>query len=184
LQRDFAEDIVQQFVMEKILIKNILSGADRSLGRFRSYLVQVLTRYVIDELRRRKRREGGYVDVSYADELADGVGADERNFDDAWANQILQRALSDMEEDCGSNADVWRVFRARVLGPAYHDIPPIPYNDLVKQLDIKTPRQAINLLVTAKRKLERHVRTQIAAHASEASAVDQDFLDFCQLLSR
>src|SRR5437763_7101935 len=63
--------------------------------------------------------------------------------------------------------DVWNIFKLRILDPMFWDTMPMPYNDLVKELKLRTPRQAINLLAAPKRVFERHIRTAIAVYAVE-----------------
>src|SRR5438874_10551281 len=47
-----AEDLLQEFVLRKVLERGVLSSADQSRGRFRTFLLAVLDRFVIDQSRR------------------------------------------------------------------------------------------------------------------------------------
>ena len=47
-----AEDILQEFIARKVLEKHLLARADRSRGRFRSFLLTALDNFAYNELRR------------------------------------------------------------------------------------------------------------------------------------
>ena len=47
-----AEDLLQGFLTEKVLEQRLIGYADPSRGRFRTFLLTGLNRYVIDEYRR------------------------------------------------------------------------------------------------------------------------------------
>ncbi len=47
-----AEDILHDFIADKILEKKLLKNADRKKGKFRSYVLKVLDNYVIQQKRR------------------------------------------------------------------------------------------------------------------------------------
>src|SRR5437763_498542 len=48
---DKAGDLLSGFTADKILERNLISRADRSRGRFRTFLLTALDRYVVDEHR-------------------------------------------------------------------------------------------------------------------------------------
>ena len=52
-----AEDLLHDFLQKKVLEVNLFAGARRGRGRFRSYLLSILDRFVISELRRQRSRQ-------------------------------------------------------------------------------------------------------------------------------
>lgn len=184
LPRPVAEDLVHQFIADKILVKNVLAKADRGLGRFRGYLVRVLDNFAISELRRLGRRQKGRIDVAAIDDLPDEAADSEAGFDREWAAQILNDALESMAAECTTTArtDIWRIFKFRIVDPILRDAVPMPYDALVRELSLRDPRQAINLLASAKRVFERHVRGRIAAFAAAPGDLDREYADFCQII--
>ena len=62
--RDRVEDILQGFVVDKVVEHHLLSRATRKKGKFRTFLLTVLDRYVIDQQRRenaqRRRPDRGW----------------------------------------------------------------------------------------------------------------------------
>jgi DNA-directed RNA polymerase specialized sigma24 family protein len=153
-----AEDWFQGFVQEKVLERSLLASADRGRGRFRTFLLNALERYVI-QLRRkgsaRKRRpEAGWItldDLAGAEPGTSATGA--TAFDAAWGRAVVEEGLRRMEAECVAKArpEVWGVFQDRLAGPILHGDPVLPYPELVARFGLESPLQAANLLTTAKR---------------------------------
>jgi RNA polymerase sigma factor (sigma-70 family) len=104
-----AKDLTQGF-FAKLLEKQWLAAADREKGRFRTFLVTALKRYMINEWHREHAaRRGGFHECVPLDaELAERVSAaDSRRdpspdalFDRRWALALLDAALLRLAEDC------------------------------------------------------------------------------------
>ena len=104
-----AKDLTQGF-FAKLLEKQWLAAADREKGRFRTFLVTALKRYMINEWHREHAaRRGGFQECVPLDaELAERVSAaDSRRdlspdalFDRRWALALLDAALLRLAEDC------------------------------------------------------------------------------------
>lgn len=103
-----AEDLVQAFFAQ-CLEKNYLAAADASKGRFRSFLLIALKRFMANEWHKSqtKKRGAGNVAVSldalsaeqrYALEPVDRMSAD-KLFERGWALTLLNTVLSRLEEE-------------------------------------------------------------------------------------
>ena len=103
-----AEDLTQSF-FRYFLANNILSAADRGLGRLRTFLLAVFRRHIGDEIDRRMavKRGGRQCFVSldlpgaeeqYAQEPQDPA-TPESLFERSWALQVLRGALRSLEEE-------------------------------------------------------------------------------------
>jgi DNA-directed RNA polymerase specialized sigma24 family protein len=188
---DKAGDLLSGFTADKILERNLISRADRSRGRFRTFLLTALDRYVVDEHRaaaaeKRKPADGAVVSLN-------GLGDQElpRNSDDpsaasevAWAREVLAEAIRRMEAQCRTDdrPELWEVFRCRVLDPALEGADPLPYDKFVSTFGMKTPVQAANALVTAKRLFARLLKSVVAEYADGAAA-DQEIADLRAILA-
>ncbi len=102
--REAAQDVTQAF-FAKILEKDALAKADRELGRFRSFLLTMLKRFMIDwrDHGRREKRGGGRwhvpLDWDEAPQLvAPGVSPDSA-FDRRWAITLMERAVAALREE-------------------------------------------------------------------------------------
>ena len=56
VDRNRADDLVQGFIAEKILQRDLLAQADPAKGKFRALLVKSLERYTIDQFRKDRAR--------------------------------------------------------------------------------------------------------------------------------
>jgi DNA-directed RNA polymerase specialized sigma24 family protein len=183
-----ADDILQNFLLDKVLEQDLLGRADRSRGRFRTLLMTALDRYVISEHRRKtsdKELALEGVSLEAADEavLPGPRAAD--TFDIAWARQVLGIALERMRAECDatSRPEVWGLFESRVLGPTLDGIEPPPLRELVSRHRLASAEQASNLLITAKRMFARHLRLVIAEYVPPED-VEEEIRVLMQILSR
>jgi RNA polymerase sigma-70 factor (ECF subfamily) len=103
-----AEDVVQAFFAQ-CLEKNYLGAADQAKGRFRSFLLIALKRFLANEWdkARARKRGGGTPPISldaltaeqrYALEPADRLSAD-RLFERRWALTLLDTILARLREE-------------------------------------------------------------------------------------
>jgi hypothetical protein len=110
-------------------------------------------------------------------------------FDLAWARTVLAEALRRMEADCrqaGSDqprrSQIWEMFRLRLLEPIFNDTDPPAYDELIGQFALKSPTDASNTLLSAKRIFKAHLAKVIREYAGQdaATAVEiqalEDFL--------
>lgn len=103
-----AQDLVQDF-FARLLELNYLRQADPNRGRFRTFLLTSLQRFLINEWQKgtRQKRGGGQPLVSLDEVLAEGrlarEPASDRTpdsvYDRGWATVLLERALSALREE-------------------------------------------------------------------------------------
>lgn len=101
-----AFDLTQEFIA-RLLAKNLIASADASRGRFRTFLLAALERFLINEWKsgRRLKRGGGRRLISLEPEGAESrfrlEPADDRTperlFERRWALILLERALERLE---------------------------------------------------------------------------------------
>jgi RNA polymerase sigma factor (sigma-70 family) len=104
-----AKDLTQGF-FAKLLEKGWLASADREKGRFRTFLVTALKRYMVNEWHREHAaKRGGFAESVPLDaEMAERVSALETRrdlspdalFDRRWALALLDAALHRLEAEC------------------------------------------------------------------------------------
>src|SRR3954447_9610556 len=192
IQPDRAGDLLHGFISDRVVEQHLVARADRSRGRFRTFLLTALDRYVVDQHRAAsagKRNPAGGGAVISLD------GLDERQHPQAaanpsaasevaWAREVLAEAIRQMEAQCRreGRTDLWDVFRCRVLDPALEGAEPLPYDQFVSTFRLKTPAQAANALVTAKRMFARVLRSVVAEYA-DGAAVDQEIAELRAILA-
>lgn len=143
-----AADLTQQF-FAKLLANDFAQGLVPEGGRFRSFLLGALNRFLISEWQKGQRQKrGGGAFIGSLDELiaergeagylAEAAHADtpERLFQRAWAETLLTRVLDRLATECASRADV----RFDALKPflTAGDEPPA-LADAAKQLGLTLP---------------------------------------------
>jgi len=183
---DLADDLVHDFIVDKILSRKLIRCADQGKGRFRNYLLKALNNFVTTKLKREysARAMASKLDVSALADTASHQYTDQ--FDREWVQQVVRDALELMQADCADNnrVDLWKVFCLRVVDPMLHNTKPMDYAEIVRQFQIETPRQAINLLVTAKRCFVRHLRTAVGRYVRGKEEIDNEIADLREIVGR
>lgn len=187
---DQAEVLLQEFAEDKILKTGWLQKADQNRGRFRDFLKRSLRNFVLDRLSR--------ADVKHAplslDELEQelpGPDTPAEEFDLAWARAVLAETLKRMEADCRDPAaaqprrtQLWEMFRLRLLDPIFHDTTPPPYEQLIERFGLKSPMDASNTLLSAKRIFKTHLAQVIQEYAGQDAATDRELQALEEFLER
>ena len=191
LPAERADDVLQEFVAQKVLQKNLIGHADRALGKFRTFLLTALDRFLLNWLR--LQRLGKHVDGGQlvgideeAHECLDREETPSEAFDVSWARQIIQRALARMRSECESSGrgELWSLFECRVVGPTLEGKPSLGYGELVERFGLSSPTQASNMLVTAKRMYVRVLRSVIGEYARDEQEIDDELADLQAILAR
>lgn len=189
LSTDHAEDVLQGFVADKILDKDLLCQADHTKGKFRTFLLRALNNYLISLFRRaaankRAPNRAEPLDPQLQPDLVKNTKEPAQAFDLAWARRVLSLALDDMKEYCRATdrRDVWGVFDARVLRPVLEQETTIGYEQLVQKFGFRSPRQASNVLVTAKRIFRRHLRQVVSEYTETDEEVEEELRDLRRIL--
>lgn len=103
-----AEDLTQEF-FSLLIEKNYLDAADRRRGRFRSFLLVAVNRFLVNAYRREQtlKRGGGQVILSIDQPAAEGWLAAEadgglspdQSFDRRWAQTVLEHTQARLRAD-------------------------------------------------------------------------------------
>jgi len=189
---DAAQDLLQSFVVERILEKELLAQANPTRGRFRTFLLNALDNFVVSQRRKeqaQKRSPGA--DVLSVDELSP---ADEPQSNDPpsdrtevfWAQEVIAAALVSMRSECetSNHLDVWGVFEGRLLSAVLEDSPETGYEELIQRFGFKSPSHAFNALNTAKRMFKRHLQSVIAEYAHGDKEVEEELRELKERLLR
>jgi hypothetical protein len=90
-----------------------------------------------------------------------------------------------MRQQCDESrrADLWGVFEHRVLKSALEGAAPMEYDELIQRFELRSPAQASNVLMTAKRMFARTLRGVIAEYAQDQSEIEEEMTDIRQILA-
>jgi RNA polymerase sigma-70 factor (ECF subfamily) len=190
LKPDRADDLLQSFLTDKVLQQRLVGSADRSRGRFRTFLLTALERFVIDQHRydaAAKRAPGG--EIFDVDDQRDSLASSRAQqpadaFDLAWAREVLGEVLARMKDECAKRPELWAVFEARYLKPAAENVEPESHESLAQRLKLKSADQASNLLITAKRMFTRIFKSVVARYAADEDEARDEVRDLWEIFSR
>jgi RNA polymerase sigma-70 factor (ECF subfamily) len=185
-----ADDLIQGFLSTKVLDDGLVSRADPEKGKFRTILLTALDNYVISVIRhdgaKKRSPEQGFVSL---DDSADQFGAVQPPpdpFDVAWANEVIVEALRRVKVECAASgrSAYWSVFDCRVVAPIFDGAEALPYEQVVEKFGFRSPTEASNALVTAKRMFVRALRAVVAEYARDEDGVDKEIEELRAILSR
>jgi RNA polymerase sigma-70 factor (ECF subfamily) len=185
---DEACDLTQEF-FSRLLERNFLHTADPDKGRFRTFLLRALARFLVDEWRHesRQKRGGGRAPLSlsaleaeerYRLEPADTL-TPERIYERRWAMTLLEQAMARLEEECAAagREALFAAVKPILCGEDAQS----PYAVLAARLDMKE-----GALKTAVHRLRRRfgalLRGEIAATVSDPAEVEEEVQYFLHRL--
>jgi RNA polymerase sigma-70 factor (ECF subfamily) len=183
-----AEDLTQAF-FARLLNKRLLDFADHSRGRFRTFLLTALRRFVVNEWKqaRTAKRGGGihHLPLS-ADRVEQVVAADiandltpDRAFERHWALVVLQRAFHELE---GEHQHAGKEAMFEALAPCLTGDSSSPgYDELADRLHA-TPA-ALRMSVSRLRKrLGELIRAEIRKTVSSDADVEDEITNLFRAL--
>jgi hypothetical protein len=175
-----ADDLLQDFILRKILQYNLLGRADRTRGKFRTLLLTCLDNFVRGAAGKTDRQ----IEFPQSFDPADDRPGLDQEFDIPWARQVLQESVRRMQAECrhSNRLDIWDIFQSRILAPALEGAAALSYEQLVARHHLSSPAQASNLLMTSKRMFERNLRGVIGEY-SEEDQIDGEIADLREILS-
>ena len=171
-----SDTLLQDFAEDKLLQEGWLRKADQSRGRFRDFLKTSLRNFVLNRLNLAEVKNPPISLEELEQELPEREAVSEE-FDLAWAQTVLAETLRRMEADCNNPGEdqprrgyIWEMFRLRLLEPVFNDAPPPPYEMLIEQFGLKSPTDASNTLLSAKRIFKTHLSKVIQEYAGQDAA--------------
>lgn len=183
-----AQDLTQAF-FARLLEKHWVEGADRERGRFRTFLLTAMSRFLSDEWDRERaqKRGGGAVHVPVQIEDAETrygfEPADDRTpeqiFERNWAVTLLDNVLQALraEYEQEGNGEIFAKLNGCLAGRRESQ----PYSELAAQL--KTNEGAVKVAVHRMRKRYRKLlRSEIAQTLAEGEDPDEELHHLVSIL--
>ena len=178
--REDAEDLTQGF-FARLLEKNYLEGLTADKGRFRSFLLVALKRFLANEWDRanRQKRGGGVLPLSldwqdaesrYQITPADNLSPD-KLYDRAWAVVVLERVITHLRDESGTEGKAGQYEQLKaflMMGKSE-----IPYARAAAEL--KMSEGAVRVAVHRLRRRYRELlRAEIAQTLANPAQADEE----------
>ncbi len=189
-----AKDLTQGFFIEVVLGRDLVVQADQHKGRFRTYLLTALDRYVIDIHRKQSAHKRSPAQSGMALDMAElpdlpahtGRAGPDHVFHYAWAATLLDEVLQNVEQACCTTdkAKHWQVFKARVLDPIIHNTEPPSLERVCERFHIEGEARASNMIVTVKRKFRTVLEACLSQYVDSDRDVEQELGELMEILSR
>jgi RNA polymerase sigma-70 factor (ECF subfamily) len=186
-----ADTLLQDFAEDRLLKEGWLLRADQNRGRFRDFLKTSLRNFVLDHLSRVEVKNAPVSLDELEHELPQTSDQDAEAFDLAWARTVLAETLRRMEADCKNpqaeqprRGQIWEMFRLRLLEPVFNDAEPPAYEQLIEQFGLKSPTDASNTLLSAKRIFKVHLNQVIKEYAGQDAATATEIQALEDFLAR
>jgi DNA-directed RNA polymerase specialized sigma24 family protein len=180
-----AKDLTQDFFHEVVLGRSLIQRADKSKGRFRSFLLTSLKRYIINvegakEVQKRIPKDKLVsledIDPEILPQITSELTA-EASFDYGWTSALLERVLDEVEAQCNTDgrAVYWDVFQDRILQPIKDRTNPPSVQETCKKYDIVDGIKLSNMIVTVKRRIQSVLKKHICDSVTSNTEVDEEF---------
>jgi RNA polymerase sigma-70 factor (ECF subfamily) len=189
-----AKDLTQGFFHEIVLGRNLIGRANQAKGRFRSFLIAALNRYVINVRQqattKKQLPKGKLISLDDIDlpELPETVGksAPEKAFNYAWVSVLLDQILTEVEKKCyqDGKATHWQLFNDRILQPITNRTLPPTMKEICDKYGIDDAIKATNMMVTVKRRLQTAFKQQLRSSVTSDAEVYDELQEIIQLFPK
>jgi RNA polymerase sigma factor (sigma-70 family) len=181
-ERQNARDLTQAF-FSYLIEQSVLQKADPEKGRFRSFILGTLKRFVSNQQARQHalKRGGGASIISIDEQTAEGryayepsIGVSpEKLFDRRWALELITQAMSKLEAEY-RRAGMLEVFA--VLQPYLNGEQEGDFALLAKELH-KSEGAARVIVCRLRNRFRKLIRNMIAATVSDPEQVEAELRD-------
>jgi len=184
-----AQDLTQEFFAQ-LLGNRLLADADPERGRFRSFILCALSRFLIDEWKKgqAQKRGGGNavfsLDAAMAEQRFDLEPADASNpdlaFDKQWALTLLEEVLNRLEEEYRERGkqDLFEALKETLTGSGHEQ----PYAVLAEGLGMSESLVKVSVHRLRKRYREL-LQEEIADTVDSPGEVREEMRYLFQVLS-
>jgi hypothetical protein len=176
-----AKDLTQGFFHEVVLGRALIQKADQSKGRFRTFLLTALSRYLISvreyETARKRIPQHRLVSLDLIDQskLSESTSKStpEDAFNYAWASSLVEQVLHEVETLCRDHGQTvyWLVFQSRILQPIMERTKPPSLKEICTKYGIEDGIKASSMILTVKRRfraiLKKYLRNSVTSGEEE-----------------
>ncbi len=176
-----AKDLTQGFFHEVVLGRDLIQKADPSKGRFRTFLLTALSRYLISareyETARKRIPQHKLVSLDAIDppEFPEPMARStpEEAFNYSWASSLIEQVLQEVETTCRDQGQAvyWLVFQNRLLRPIMERTKPPLLGEICQEYGVEDGIKASSMILTVKRRfratLKKYLRHSVTSDEEE-----------------
>ena len=190
---EVAKDLTQGFFHEVVINRHLIQQADKSRGKFRTFLLTALDRYTRDVHQKEtagKRKPSGKLFSLDEFDMPD-VSVDihdltaEQGFHYAWMADLLDRVFAEVEQECTNTQKEihCKVFSARVLDPLIHSKKAASLSEICANLGIDNESRASNMVITVKRRLRKALERNLTKLSQSGKEVEEEINELLKIFS-
>ncbi len=193
-QSEDAKDLAQSFFEEILIGKKLSEQADSNKGRFRTFLLTALTRFVSNQERAartlKRKPQAGLCSLSEFDtyEISDDLKhrtADD-SFHKAWIEQILSQVLCELQSvmEKSHKEIYWQVFFDRVVQPIISNKEAPALIELSEKYHIQPEAKISNMIVTVKRRFKSLMIKELSKLVAGDADLEQEIFELWKILKK
>ncbi|MEJ2702557.1 MAG: hypothetical protein P8Z79_08965 [Sedimentisphaerales bacterium] len=189
-----AKDLTQGFFQEVVLGRNLINKADQTKGRFRTFLLTALNRYMInvfhEQTAKRRIPQSKLHSMSLVDiaEMPQAVTrlTPEDSFTYVWVSALLEDVLALLKKECEqSNQQLhWLCFHDHTLRPIMDGGAAPTLETLCKTYGISDTTKVSNMILTVRRRLQTLIRQHLRALVMSDEEAEEELREIRQFLPK
>ena len=180
LGNEEAKDLAQGFFTDKVLGQDLIQKADREKGRFRSFLIRSVHNYAVSKFRSGRTSAS----LGAAPDVGTTTSDPEVQFNRAWADEVLQGVLAELELECRSRGKLthWEVFREWLLEP---DVAASRgMSEVCSKYGISGASTAYHMIENIKRRFRTILRDHLSQFVGSGDEIEVEIREFIDIFSR
>jgi RNA polymerase sigma-70 factor (ECF subfamily) len=189
-----AKDLTQGFFHEVVLGRSLIQKADQSKGRFRSFLLIALNRYLITartgQAAQKRIPKSKLVPLDIIDlpELRQAASelTPEDSYNYAWVSSMLEQVLAEVEAKCHQDGKTvhWHIFYDRILDPIMEKTEPPSMKEICRKYAVENEAKASNMMVTVKRRFQTVLRSHLRSLVVSEDQVEEELAEITRFLPK
>ena len=186
-----AKDLTQDFFHEIVLNRNIIQRAEKSEGRFRSFLLHALNQYLIDQRRKETAKKRIPKDKLVSFDIVESLElpqtannlSPEDCFNYIWKSALLDQTLSQVESKCLQEGMEmhWYAFRDRIVEPILKGFEPSSLKEICNKYGIKDESTASNMVITVKRRFQTTLKKNLRSTVISEDQINEELKEILEL---
>lgn len=181
LKHDDARDMVQEY-FATFLEKDFVATADRERGKFRTFVLVTVNRFLTKQLARRKRREARLnVVIPTGDEDGEEFvipelsheNTPEDDFNRRWALSLIENTLEKMQVECAEGKKKLYYDTLNLFLESQGSTQSMSYREMADQLGV-SETDVTNYLFRGRNIFQKLLRDEIRESVVTESAIDEE----------